>query len=100
MSDLINRQDAIDAIEKLDIPEDMCVFEILSHIELAIGTLPSAERKRGEWIETSESIGWEEVGCAECSVCGKTLVLGDYTMDDIKFDYNYCPNCGAEMEHD
>ena len=58
------------------------------------------ERKRGEWLETSESIGWEEVGCAECSVCGKTLVLGDYTMDDIKFDYNYCPNCGARMEHD
>jgi DNA-directed RNA polymerase subunit RPC12/RpoP len=58
------------------------------------------ERKHGEWLETSESIGWEEVGCAECSVCGKTLVLGDYTMDDIKFNYNYCPNCGAKMEHD
>lgn len=50
MSDLINRQDAIDAIEKLDIPEDMCVFEILSHIELAIGTLPSVN----QWIPCSE----------------------------------------------
>lgn len=66
-------------------------------LDMAIEAL---ERKRGEWIETSESIGWEEVGCAECSVCGKILVLGDYTMDDIKFNYNYCPNCGAEMEHD
>ena len=42
MSDLISRQAAMDAINRLDIPEDMCVFEILSHIELEIGTLPSA----------------------------------------------------------
>ena len=59
--------------------------------------IEALERKHGEWLETSESIGWEEVGCAECSVCGKTLVLGDYTMDDIKFNYNYCPNCGSDM---
>lgn len=50
MSDLIKRQDAIDVIEKLDIPEDMCVFEILSHIELAIGTLPPTN----QWIPCSE----------------------------------------------
>lgn len=78
---------------------------LIERIEInsVINAQPKAdvvERKRGEWLETSESIGWEEVGCAECSVCGKTLVLGDYTMDDIKFNYNYCPNCGAEMKHD
>ena len=43
MNDLISRQAAIDAIDRLNIPEDMCVFEILSHIELEIGTLPSAQ---------------------------------------------------------
>lgn len=43
IDDLISRQAAIDAISRLDIPEDMCVFEILSHIALAIGTLPSAQ---------------------------------------------------------
>ena len=52
MSDLIGRQDAIDAIEQLVIPEDMCVFEILSHIELAIGTLSSAQ----QWIPCSERL--------------------------------------------
>lgn len=41
--DLIDSQAAIDAIERLDIPEDMCVSEILSHIELAILTLPPAQ---------------------------------------------------------
>jgi len=43
MDDLISRQAAIEAIDRLDIPEDMCVFEILSHIELEIGNLPSAQ---------------------------------------------------------
>ena len=42
-NDLISRQAAIDAIEKMNIPEDMCVFEILSHIEVEIATLPSAQ---------------------------------------------------------
>jgi hypothetical protein len=41
--DLISRQAVIDAIQKLNIPEDMCVFEIISHIEVAIATLPSVE---------------------------------------------------------
>ena len=44
MSDLISRQAIIDAIQKLNIPEDMCVFEIISHIEVAIVTLPSVEK--------------------------------------------------------
>jgi len=43
MSELISRRAAIDAIDRLDIPEDMCVFEILSHIELEIGNLPPAQ---------------------------------------------------------
>ena len=46
MDDLISRQATIDAINRLDIPEDMCVFEILSHIELEIGNLPSAQQER------------------------------------------------------
>ena len=53
MDDLISRQAAIDAINRLDIPEDMCVFEILSHIELEIGTLPSAQPEQ-RWIPVSE----------------------------------------------
>ena len=52
LNDLISRQAAIDAIDRLDIPEDMCVFEILSHIELEIGNLPSAQ----QWISCSERL--------------------------------------------
>ena len=59
MNDLISRQAAIDAINRLDIPEDMCVFEILSHIELELGTLPPAQPEPAiplSWIEGQ--IGW------------------------------------------
>jgi hypothetical protein len=54
MDDLISRQAAIDAIEKMNIPEDMCVFEILSHIEVEIATLPPAqpEKRTQERTET------------------------------------------------
>lgn len=85
--DLINRQDAIYAIEKLDIPEDMCVFEILSHIELAIGTLPSAERKRGEWIFNPSDAIEAMFTKPKCSECGFESADGG----------NYCQNCGADM---
>ena len=51
--DLIERSKAIEAIQKLDIPEDMCVFEIISHIETEIATLPPAKQvilcKDCEW---------------------------------------------------
>ncbi len=58
MDDVISRQATIKAIEQLNIPEDMCVFEILSHIMLAIATLPSAQSERTEQIqeETIEGI--------------------------------------------
>ena len=64
MSDLISRQAAIDAIDRLDIPEDMCVFEILSHIELELETLPSAQPdgiplewidKHLEWLDNCDN---------------------------------------------
>jgi RNA polymerase-binding transcription factor DksA len=57
VNDTISRQAAIDAIDRLDIPEDMCVFEILSHIELEIGNLPSAqpEKRMDERTETHAS---------------------------------------------
>lgn len=53
--DLISRQAAIDAIDRLDISEDMCVFEILSHIEVEIGTLPSAQSEQ-RWVSCSERL--------------------------------------------
>lgn len=81
MSDLIDRQAAIDALDKLHYNdrEDWCF--VLDTIEY----LPSAEpeQKKGKWVER-EGI----YGAAYCSKCGYELRMNNT---------NYCPNCGAEM---
>ena len=63
--DLISRQAVLKAIQKLNIPEDMCVFEIISHIEVAIATLPSVEK--GKSCSTCKNSDDEFSGeCYEC----------------------------------
>lgn len=102
MTDLIDRQKAIDAVldlsEKLS-DEMLFIDAIVDEIE----NVPSAdpERKKGKWIEISWSEPDPNVCCtpyaiqsAKCSICGKyhsTLYL--YSLDY----FPYCPNCGAAM---
>jgi hypothetical protein len=95
MSDLIRRQDAIDAMYQLEaedietygcsIPEG---FDSKPAVE-ALEALPSAEsgRKKGQWSN------YKDEHC--CSVC-KCVVISECWDDDIRYDY--CPYCGAEME--
>lgn len=85
MSDLINRQDAIDAINKAF--ERVFAWDGTSPLgDKVLENVPSAERKRGEWIED----GYQGYPCV-CSVCG--------IAQDIKakFLFSFCPNCGARM---
>ena len=93
--DYISRQAAIDAVDS-----GMCTFydcEVIERLE----QVPSAdvrENVRGEWLEreVTEDVGqgiqqWQQ---ARCSVCGKwhtTPYMYYFT------DYNFCPNCGADM---
>lgn len=84
MSDLIDRDGLIQLIEsesrkwgdEYEIPDVLC----------DISDFPSAEPKRGKWIEEKEDwrnqIVW--VSCSECGFAsGKS--------------YNFCPDCGASM---
>lgn len=85
MTDLISRQAAIDAIDRLDIPEDTCLFEILSHIELEIATLPSAQPEQW-WIPVNERLPkqGQEVICQCRARIIKVLKLdadGDWYQD-------------------
>lgn len=120
MSDLISRQAAIDAIDRLDIPEDMCVFEILSHIELEIGTLPSAQPEitLESAIDYLHSIGWmqehdralTESAQPERKTGRWEKVYGEHIYAGLRpwtvccsecgmigGGTRYCPNCGADM---
>ena len=85
MSDLISRQEAIDALARM-IP--FAIYDIstesytngLTDAYNLICQLPSIqpERKTGKWIDEN------------CSECGQYVYRGD-----VK---NYCPRCGARMK--
>ena len=77
MSDLIDRQAAIDAIFGRS-------HEI---IKMRIGNLPSAqpEQKKGKWEIYVISM-FDGVGC-RCSECG---------FEGVPY-WDFCPNCGADM---
>lgn len=94
MSDLIRRQDAIDAVKKrmhetmdyqdlyLPIHLEMCMEEALD-----TEYLPSAqpERKKGKWrVVSRQADSFTAYRCSECNelVYART---------------NFCPNCGADM---
>lgn len=83
MSDLIKRQDAIDAFRKATADGDKVDFCVS-----VINKVPSAQRK-GKWIDDGD----RDFPCV-CSVCG------DRHEIKAKFLFSYCPNCGARMVSD
>ena len=87
MDDLISRQSAIDCVNRAVTQEAA---------RWAIKELPSAqpERKRGKWAH-SEDIAWSGGGKTTCSACAWSYSDGAYL--DV-YEFNFCPNCGAEMK--
>lgn len=83
MSDLIERQAAIDAVRSY---YDEIYGDPLS-IEERIEALPSAqpEREKGKWAKISPA------NIYECSKCGKNVMTNDIS------EYNFCHGCGADM---
>ena len=72
-------------------------------VVIAVKCAPAAdvqEVKHGKWEQQTEPLGWEDVDCAVCSVCGESVILTDSDMDidDIRNWWNYCPCCGAKMD--
>lgn len=97
-TDLIDRQTAIDALQK-EInkgipPFDDVMGSIRCGVRLArniIEDLPSTEpeRKTGTWVKTGQSFVYpDKFRNYMCSECG---------CDIEKMKYNYCPWCGAKM---
>lgn len=86
--DQISRQAAIIALSHNKVGDDDADVVIQHDIETLKG-LPSAqpEPRKGHWERKWED--WRhQMSWFECSVCHAGY------MDD----YDYCPNCGAEME--
>ena len=101
MSDLIDRQAAIDAIKREQAyyaPEDGAeIFYEYNHAIKALKNLPSAQpkRKKGKWIMHHDGILWRREW-GSCSHCGNTLDFAG--LNAGRGNANFCPNCGARMK--
>lgn len=111
MSDLINRQDAIDALgedpELWDEDDEYVLGQRNQYRSdrFAIEHVSSADvRKnvRGKWIEREcgeedKAEGWQTViVCTECDFPATTFYSEDLeSRTQIRTDF--CPNCGADM---
>ncbi len=84
MSDLIDRQKVIDILDKAWV--DGMEYDGWLHKE--INEIPTAEPKKGKWINHRCDDGHH---IADCNLCGETM---QWWYEDVP---NYCPNCGADM---
>lgn len=91
MSDLINRQAAIDAIYQAlyqhdEEYDDRSSYGVILDAEKNLKQLQSAEpkRERGGWIRLYKDN-------YKCSVCGSWW----QNENDIAEDFKFCPNCGS-----
>ena len=94
MKDHIEREATLNAILDMHCKADGdgYVWILLGDAVRRIDNLPSAEpeRKKGKWEWASLSSYNEQLQFPSCSVCN-----GIFTSR-----FNYCPNCGAEMERE
>ena len=100
MSDLIDREQVIDALDKLcdrvcryskEQRAVMCGACPLGSAFDVIEEFPSAE-KTGKWIITDAYP--HKVYCSECYA---TLIPNVEWFKTYNIASNYCPNCGARM---
>lgn len=84
MPDLIDRQAAIDLAKDICVPtKDGSIYRHRCIDPDAIRELPTAQPQR----KSAYLIAPHPYG--KCSNCGQLI--------DIRDEYNYCPNCGADM---
>ena len=60
-------------------------------LNMAIKALSVPEREKGEWIEQEDGNDFYY----KCSCCGDEFFLIAGLPEDN--NYNFCPNCGADM---
>ena len=109
MGDLINRQDAIDALEEqLDYLQTLNKNENptaedkwygVNWARNTIADLPPAQKK-GEWITREDMDFLDENKVVhkhfQCNKCG---FIHDF-IDGHTSQYSFCPNCGVDMREE
>ena len=92
MSELISRQEAIEALIDAGIVNYEATGDGngMIHAINVIKGLPSVEPKKGKWILRDYGERIVHI-CSECGV---------HVPEPHADDYKFCPNCGAKMEVD
>lgn len=102
MSDLIDRQKALEKIYQLPII-DKDAYEFYRDVRKSIKSMPSAEPKKGRWIWDENGMDWN-IGAWTCSACGSKAETFWQTYKESNphrcAGSHYCSNCGAKMEVD
>ena len=95
MSDLIERDKAINILDVIDVDiipyadTRECVMIAIDHIRKELEELPSA-RPKGEWKPFDQSWGREIWYCTACETSMHMPTRMGKPM------YEYCPNCGSD----
>ena len=81
-----------------EIMPDIGVNELADELYNVALNLPAAdvaEVKRGKWIgKQLDNFRKYEVTCSNCDWIG----IENYDSYDNPFEFNYCPNCGANID--
>lgn len=101
-NDAVSRQAVLDTLMKCEEPcDDRQDFylDLTTEFEEKIKELPpvTPKPKTGYWINR-RIIANTSIDMIVCSECGQEFSYDAETGISIS-DYNYCPNCGAEMEN-
>ena len=96
MSDLIQRQDAIDTALEFFVEFLGGAFheDDQKILMKRMNELPSAEPKRKKETWKPFDLTWGR-SVYSCTACGKAM---DIPTEMSKPIYSFCPNCGARME--
>ena len=94
MDEMISKLAAIDALGEapevwMDTPEEFAALNQWEYDVAAIKAVPSVQRKKGKWNAHKDCEG--KTRRITCNLCG--WQSGPFCW----YDYNYCPNCGADM---
>ena len=111
-SDTISRQEALDALNNIEIPRNASWYPYYQQAITAVDKLPPAqpaqpERIKGHWIESKgqnillKNLIEKGETWRVCDRCGAGFMIGyQYECDKAYHEtfHNFCPKCGAEME--
>ena len=99
MSRYIDADILSDALRRLTLGETDAARATMkiTHYVSRMPTADVRENVRGEWLSKNlDNFRKYEV---ICSVCGARFI-GNYDAYDEPYDFNFCPNCGADMRGD